>query len=62
MAVKLTEHPLLVYVTFVLPAILLALGILLKVSVFLLIIIIAWLGAAFMTLYLPVESDNGSST
>jgi len=61
MAVKLTEHPLLVYVTFVLPAMLLALGIMFEVNIFLLILVIAWLGAAFVILYLPVESDDGSS-
>lgn len=61
MALKPTEHPLLVYLTFVLPAVLLVLGLMLSVSVFLLILVIAWLGAAFVILYLPVESDNGSS-
>ena len=61
MALNPTEHPLLVYLTFVLPAILLALGLVLGVSVFLLILVMAWLGGAFVILYLPVESDNGSS-
>lgn len=57
MAEKLTDHPLLLYLTFVLPIVLLALGIIVKANVFILIIISAWLGVAFVLLFLPIESD-----
>jgi ABC-type Fe3+ transport system permease subunit len=61
MSEKLAGHPVLVYVTFVLPIVLLALGIVFKANVFLLILTIAWLGTAFIVLFLPVASDNGTS-
>ena len=60
MAEKFTEHPLLLYLTFVLPILLLALGIIVKANVFILIVISAWLGVAFVLLFLPVESDATS--
>ncbi len=57
MAEKITDHPLLLYLTFVLPMALLALGIIFKANVFILIIISAWLGVALILLLLPIESD-----
>ncbi len=60
MAEKLTEHPILLYLTFILPIILLALGIILKANVFLLIVVCAWLGTALLLLFLPLESDAAS--
>jgi hypothetical protein len=61
MSERLIEHPLLLYVTFVLPILLLAVGIAFNASVFLLILDVAWLGISFMILYLPIASDNGTS-
>ncbi len=62
MTEKLTEHPLLLYITFILPLILLVIAIATAANVFLLIIILAWLGIAFVMLFLPIEKDNGSSS
>ncbi len=62
MAEKLREHPILTYVTFVLPMLLLVIAAYVKANVFLIIIILAWLGVAMMMLFLPIESDNGSSS
>ncbi len=62
MAERLTDHPILVYVTFVLPLLLLVIALATAANVFLLIIILAWLGIAFVVLFLPLESDNGSSS
>ena len=61
MAEKLREHPILTYVTFVLPILLLVIAAYMKANVFLIIAILAWLGVAMMILFLPIESDNGSS-
>ncbi len=61
MAEELKKHPLLTYITFVLPMALLAIGVAVSANVLLLIFTIAWLGAAFMILFLPIEADNGSS-
>jgi hypothetical protein len=41
---------------------LLALGVLLTANVFLLILTTAWLGVAFVILFLPIASDDGSSS
>lgn len=61
MAERLREHPILVYLTFVMPMLLLALGIILKANVFLLILVSVWLGVAFVVLFLPVAPDEGGS-
>lgn len=61
MAEKVSEHPVVLYLTFVLPIVLLALGILFDASVLQLIAVMAWLGVALMILFLPIASDNGSS-
>ena len=58
MAEKLTEHPILLYLIFVMPMLLLAMGIIFKASVFLLIVAAAWIGVALILLFLPVESDT----
>ncbi|OGS52680.1 MAG: hypothetical protein A3K75_05985 [Euryarchaeota archaeon RBG_13_61_15] len=58
---KLTEHPILAYITFGLPLILLALAMVFNANVLMIIAILAWLGVAFLVLYLPMSSDNGSS-
>ncbi len=62
MAERLTEHPILMYVTFVLPVVLLILALAFFPNVFAIILIIAWLGIAFVLLLLPIEADNGSSS
>jgi hypothetical protein len=61
MAERLTDHPILLYLTFVLPMLLLALGIIFNASSFQIIVLMAWLGAAIMILFLPIASDNGTS-
>jgi hypothetical protein len=61
MAETLTDHPILMYLTFVLPMLLLALGIIFHASSFQIIVIMAWLGVAIVVLFLPIASDNGSS-
>lgn len=62
MSEKFRAHPILLYLTFVLPILLLALGVLLTANVFLLILTTAWLGVAFVILFLPIASDDGSSS
>jgi hypothetical protein len=62
MAEKLREHLILTYVTFVLPILLLMIALAVKANVFLIILIVSWLGVALMILFLPIESDNGSSS
>jgi hypothetical protein len=62
MAEKLREHPILTYVTFLLPMLLLAIAMIVEANVFLIIMILVWLGVAMMMLFLPIESDDGSSS
>jgi len=61
MSEKLKEHPILTYMTFVLPMLLLAIGIAVGANIFLIIMTIAWLGISLIILFLPIASDNGSS-
>jgi uncharacterized MnhB-related membrane protein len=61
MAENLTDHPILLYLTFVLPMLLLALGVVFHASSFQIIVLMAWLGVAIVVLFLPIASDNGSS-
>jgi hypothetical protein len=61
MAERLTDHPILLYLTFVLPMLLLALGIIFNASSFQIIVLMAWLGVALVILFLPIASDNGTS-
>lgn len=61
MAEKITEHPMLAYLIFVIPMALLAMAIVFGANVLVLIAIMAWLGVAFIILFLPVATDNGSS-
>ena len=60
MADGITSHPILAYLTFALPAALLALGIIFRANVFLIIMTVLWLGTAFTVLYLPLSKDDGS--
>jgi hypothetical protein len=61
MAEDLKKHPMLAYVTFVLPMALLAIGAAISASLILIILTIAWLGAAFMILFLPIEAESSKS-
>ena len=61
MAERLSEHPFVAYLTFVLPAALLVLGILLRANLLYIMFSAAWLGISFVILYLPIAADNGSS-
>ena len=61
MAEELNRHPLLTYLTFVLPMVLLAIGGAVRANILLMIATIAWLGITFMLLFLPIEADSGSS-
>ena len=60
MADRILEHPILAYLTFILPAALLVLGMIFSANVFLMILTIAWLGAAFVVIFLPLAEDDGS--
>lgn len=57
MAERLTEHPILVYLIFFLPMLLLGLGIISGANVFLLIIVATYLGVALIIFFIPIESD-----
>jgi hypothetical protein len=58
----LKEHPVLVYLTFIAPAALLALGMAFKANVLLLLFAIVWLGVSLTMFFLPIASDDGSSS
>lgn len=60
MAEGTSGHPILTYLTFVVPAMLLVLAVVFDASVFFMIMTILWLGVAFGVLYLPLVGDNGS--
>jgi|GEM_PF-1288457 len=62
MAEKLTDHPLILYIAFVMPIALLVIGALAHVNLLFLIIAAAWVGIAFILLFLPVSSDNGTGS
>ena len=62
MAERLRDHPLVLYLAFVLPAALLVIGIIASVNVLFLILAAAWLGVALMLLFLPIATDNGTSS
>lgn len=53
-------HPILAYLTFVLPVVLLILAIVFSASVLLIILTILWLATAFSVLYLPLAGDDSS--
>jgi len=58
----LKEHPVLVYLTFIAPVALLALGMAFKANVLLLLFAIVWLGVSMTMFFLPLASDDGSSS
>ncbi|UCE80346.1 MAG: hypothetical protein JSV94_04055 [Methanobacteriota archaeon] len=57
MAFSIREHPLIFFVTFALPAMLMILGAIFNASAFLFILCGTWLGVAMMVIYLPIEKD-----
>lgn len=61
MSEKLREHPIIVYLAFVLPVLMLVSAVVLGASVLVFLAIMAWIGISFMVLFLPVTSDDGSS-
>jgi hypothetical protein len=61
MVFKAREHPLMFYLTFVMPAVLFALGAVFRANVFLLILCGMWLGISFLILYLPLEAEGEQS-
>ncbi len=60
MAEGTSGHPILTYLTFVVPALLLVLAVVFDASILFMIMTILWLGVAFGVLYLPLVGDNGS--
>ena len=62
MAERLSEHPILMYMTFVMPLAFLFMAIVFSASLFLIMVLLAWLGIAFVVLFLPIASDDGSSS
>jgi hypothetical protein len=60
MAEGMSGHPILAYLTFVVPVALLVIWVAIGASVFLIIMTILWLATAFGVLYLPLASDDGS--
>ena len=58
MAEKFTEHPILSYLIFIMPMLLLVLGMIFKANVFLMIIATTLVGVTMIVLFLPVESDT----
>ena len=61
MSFRIREHPLVFYVTFVLPGILLLIGIVTNINVLFLLLCTVWFGVSFLILYLPVETENGQA-
>lgn len=61
MSSVLKEHPLIIYMSLILPALLLGAAIILEASLFLIMIILVWIGISFIILVLPVTTDSGSS-
>jgi len=57
----LKEHPLIIYLTLILPALLLGVAVLIGANLFLIILILAWIGVSFIILFVPVTTDSGSS-
>lgn len=58
MSFRIGDHPMVFFVTFALPALLLLLGIIFHASVLLFILCGSWIGFAFMALYLPIEAES----
>jgi len=61
MSSVLKEHPLIIYISLILPALLLGASVLLEASLFLIMVILVWIGISFIILVLPVTTDSGSS-
>jgi len=61
MSEKLRGHPVILYLAFVLPVLMLICAAILGASVFVFLVIMAWIGVSLMVLVLPVSIDNGMS-
>lgn len=61
MSEKLREHPIIVYVAFVLPALLFVCGLLLGAGAPVFIALMVWIGISLMILFLPVSNESGAS-
>lgn len=61
MSEEMSGHPLLAYLTFILPALLLAVALLAGANILYIIAILTLLGVVFVLFFLPIESDNGTS-
>lgn len=61
MSEKLKEHPVIVYLAFVLPVLMFVSAMILGASVLVFLGILAWIGISFLVLFLPVSNDSGSS-
>ncbi len=61
MSEKLKGHPVILYLAFVLPVLMLICAAILGASVFVFLVITAWIGVSLMVLVLPVANDNGMS-
>jgi hypothetical protein len=61
MSEKLKEHPVIVYLVFVLPVLMFVSAMILGASVLVFLGILAWIGISFLVLFLPVSNDSGTS-
>jgi len=61
MSEEMSNHPILTYLTFLLPAILLVVALIMGAGVGYIIVILSLLGVAFILFFLPIETDDGSS-
>jgi hypothetical protein len=61
MSEEMSSHPLLTYLTFILPAILLVIALIVGAGIGYIIAILTLLGIVFILFFLPIETDNGSS-
>lgn len=60
MADRIMEHPILAYLTFALPAVLLVIGLVFDASILLIILTLLWLATAFAVIYVPLADDDSS--
>lgn len=61
MTIRIKEYPILLYLTVLLPIVLLAIWWIVGGSVWYLMLILTWLGTAFILFFLPMDTEKGSS-
>jgi len=61
MSERLRDHPVILYLAFVLPVLMLVCAAILGASVFVFLVILVWIGVSLMVLVLPVSNDSGMS-